>query len=168
MGNLKKERIAIYPGSFDPLSNGHLDIIKRACKIFDKLYVLVSINPVKNYLFTTEERISMLKTATKELDNVIVEGSSSLVLNYAKEKNACVIIRGMRNIIDYQNEITLFQFNRSIDSEIDTFVLFPSTDNLFLSSSSIKELVKFDSDITPYVPKELVEFITKRIKESEK
>ena len=168
MGNLKKERIAIYPGSFDPLSNGHLDIIKRACKIFDKLYVLVSINPVKNYLFTTEERISMLKTATKELDNVIVEGSSSLVLNYAKEKNACVIIRGMRNIIDYQNEITLFQFNRSIDSEIDTFVLFPSTDNLFLSSSSIKELVKFDSDITPYVPKELVEFIKKRIKESEK
>ena len=168
MGNLKKERIAIYPGSFDPLSNGHLDIIKRACKIFDKLYVLVSVNPVKNYLFTTEERINMLKIATKDLDNVIVEGSASLVLNYAKEKNACVIIRGMRNIIDYQNEITLFQFNRSIDSEIDTFVLFPSTDNLFLSSSSIKELVKFDSDISPYVPHELVEFITKRIKENEK
>ena len=89
-------------------------------------------------------------------------------INYAKSKNACVIIRGMRNIIDYQNEITLFQFNRSIDSTIDTFILFPSTDNLFLSSSSIKELVKFDSDISPYVPKELVEFITKRIKESEK
>ena len=168
MESLKKERIAIYPGSFDPLSNGHLDIIKRACKIFDKLYVLVSVNPVKNYLFTAEERVDMLKKATRDLPNVIVEGSNSLVLNYAKEKNAQVIIRGMRNIIDYQNEITLFQFNRSIDSNIDTFVLFPSTDNLFLSSSAIKELVKFDSDITPYVPLELAEFIKTRIKESEK
>ncbi len=163
-----KEKIAIYPGSFDPLSNGHLDIIRRAAKIFDKIYVLVSVNPVKNYLFTMEERVDMLKHATRDLPNVEVEGSSSLVLNYAKEKNAQIIIRGMRNIIDYQNEITLFQFNRSIDSEIDTFVLFPSTDNLFLSSSSIKELVKFDSDISPYVPHDLVEFITKRIKESEK
>lgn len=163
-----KEKIAIYPGSFDPLSNGHLDIIRRAAKIFDKIYVLVSVNPVKNYLFTMEERVDMLKHATSDLPNVEVEGSSSLVLNYAKEKNAQIIIRGMRNIIDYQNEITLFQFNRSIDSEIDTFVLFPSTDNLFLSSSSIKELVKFDSDISPYVPHDLVEFITKRIKESEK
>ena len=163
-----KEKIVIYPGSFDPLSNGHLDIIRRAAKIFDKIYVLVSVNPVKNYLFTMEERVDMLKHATSDLPNVEVEGSSSLVLNYAKEKNAQIIIRGMRNIIDYQNEITLFQFNRSIDSEIDTFVLFPSTDNLFLSSSSIKELVKFDSDISPYVPHDLVEFITKRIKESEK
>ena len=161
-------KIALYPGSFDPLSNGHLDIIRRAAKIFDKIYVLVSVNPVKNYLFTMEERVDMLKHATSDLPNVEVEGSSSLVLNYAKEKNAQIIIRGMRNIIDYQNEITLFQFNRSIDSEIDTFVLFPSTDNLFLSSSSIKELVKFDSDISPYVPHDLVEFITKRIKESEK
>ena len=163
-----KEKIAIYPGSFDPLSNGHLDIIKRASKIFDKIYVLVSVNPVKNYLFTMEERVDMLKKATSDLDNVYVEGSSSLVLNYAKEKNAQIIIRGVRNIIDYQNEITLFQFNRSIDSNVDTFVLFPSTDNLFLSSSSIKELVKFDSDISPYVPAYLVDFITKRIKESEK
>ena len=163
-----KEKIAIYPGSFDPLSNGHLDIIKRASKIFDKIYVLVSVNPVKNYLFTMEERVDMLKKATSDLDNVYVEGSSSLVLNYAKEKNAQIIIRGVRNIIDYQNEITLFQFNRSIDSNVDTFVLFPSTDNLFLSSSSIKELVKFDSDISPYVPAFLVDFITKRIKESEK
>ena len=165
---MSTEKIAIYPGSFDPLSNGHLDIIKRAAKIFDKLYVLVSINPVKNYCFTVDERVKMLQIATQNLKNVVVEASSSLVLNYAKEKNANVIIRGMRNIQDYQNEITLFQFNRSIDSDIDTFVLFPSTDNLFLSSSSIKELVKFDSDISPYVPKELVEFITKHIKESEK
>lgn len=156
-------KIAVYPGSFDPVSNGHLDIIKRASKIFDTLYVVVSINPVKNYYFSINERVEMLKIATKDLPNVIVESDDRLVLKYAKEKNANVIIRGLRNIIDYENEISLFQFNRSIDSDIDTFILFPSSNNLFLSSSSIKELVKFGSDISPYVPKELVNFITEKI-----
>ena len=158
-----KNVIAVYPGSFDPISNGHIDIIRRASKIFGTLYVLVSINPVKNYCFSIDERVYMLKEATKDIPNVIIEASESLVLNFAKSKNAQVIIRGMRNIMDYQNEITLFQFNRSIDSSIDTFILFPSTDNLFLSSSSIKELIKFDSDISPYVPKSLVEFIKNKI-----
>lgn len=161
-------KIAVYPGSFDPVSNGHIDIIKRAAKIFDKLYVLVSVNPVKKYCFTTIERVNMLRETTKDLENVIVESDDRLVLKYAKEKNANVIIRGLRNIIDYENEISLFQFNRSIDPSIDTFVLFPSSNNLFLSSSSIKELVKFGSDISPYVPKELVEFITKKISDFSK
>lgn len=156
-------KIAVYPGSFDPISNGHLDIIQRAAKVFDKLYVVVSVNPVKNYCFTTEERVYMLKTATKNLDNVIIEYDDGLVLNYAKTRNANVIIRGMRNILDYENEISLFQFNHTIDSSIDTFVLFPSSNNLFLSSSSIKELVKFNSDISPYVPAELVEYIREKI-----
>lgn len=158
-------KIAVYPGSFDPISNGHIDIIHRAANIFDKVYVLCSINPNKKYTFTNEERVYMLKEATKNIPNVIIEESDKLVLQFAKEKNADVIIRGMRNINDYQNEITLFQFNRSIDSSIDTFVLFPSTDNLFLSSSSIKELVKFGSDISPYVPSSLVNYIQVRIKE---
>lgn len=157
-------RIAVYPGSFDPVSNGHVDLIERAAKIFDKLYVVVSVNPVKNYSFSPMERVEMIKTAIKHLDNVIIECDDGLVLNYAKSKNAHVIIRGLRNIIDYENEITLFQFNHTIDSSIDTFVLFPSSNNLFLSSSSIKELVKFGSDISPYVPKELVEFITTKLK----
>lgn len=156
--------IAIYPGSFDPISNGHLDIIERSAKVFDKLYVLVSVNPAKNYVFTDDERTMMLKEATKHIDNVIVEASSKLVLDYAKSVGATVIIRGLRNFIDYQNEITLFQFNRSIDSNIDTFILFPSQDNLFLSSSAIKELVMFDSDISKYVPHGLSDFIIKKIK----
>lgn len=159
-------KIAIYPGSFDPVSNGHLDIIKRAAKIFDKLFVLVSINPNKNYLFSEEERVEMLKKTTKDLTNVIVEASDKLVLNYAKEKEASVIIRGLRNIMDYQNEITLFQFNHSIDKNIDTFILFPSTNNLFLSSSSIKELVMFNADISQYVPTEIIDMIIKRIKDA--
>lgn len=158
-------KIAIYPGSFDPVSNGHLDIIKRAAKIFDKVYVLASINPNKKYMFTDEERVQMLKIATQGIENVEVEASKSLVLSYAREKNANIIIRGLRNFIDYQNEITLFQFNRSIDQDIDTFILFPSTNNLFLSSTSIKELVLFGGDISTYVPNGLAEMISKRIKE---
>lgn len=158
-------KIAIYPGSFDPVSNGHLDIIERAAKIFDKVYVLASINPNKKYLFTDEERVAMLKYATKHIPNVEVEGSKCLVLNYAREKEASVIIRGLRNFIDYQNEITLFQFNRSIDNHIDTILFFPSANNLFLSSSSIKELVMFDAEIHNYVPKGLAELIKTKIKQ---
>lgn len=161
-------KIAIYPGSFDPVSNGHLDIIKRAAKVFDKLYVVASINPVKRYSFTDEERVYMLKVATKDIPNVIIESDDGLVLNFAKKHNANVIIRGLRNTQDYENEITLFQFNHTIDKDIDTFILFPSAHNLFLSSSSIKELVKFDADITPYVPSDLVDFITNKLKENNK
>ncbi|MGD9605775.1 MAG: pantetheine-phosphate adenylyltransferase [Bacilli bacterium] len=156
-------KIAVYPGSFDPVSNGHLDIIERVSKIFDKVYVLVSLNPYKTYIFSGEERVELLKFATKHLNNVEVEASNQLVLNYAKQKQAKIIIRGLRNFIDYQNEITLFQFNRSIDQEIDTFVLFPSANNLFLSSSSIKELVMFGSDIKDYVPQGLEERIKEKI-----
>ncbi|HNZ50095.1 MAG TPA: pantetheine-phosphate adenylyltransferase [Bacilli bacterium] len=156
-------KIAVYPGSFDPVSNGHLDIIERVSKVFDKVYVLVSLNPYKTYIFSGEERVELLKFATKHLDNVEVEASNQLVLNYAKQKQAKVIIRGLRNFIDYQNEITLFQFNHSIDQDIDTFVLFPSTNNLFLSSSSIKELVMFDSEIKDYVPAGLADRIKERI-----
>ena len=111
------------------------------------------ITVLKNNLFIRELCSKMSKEALR---------------HEAKEKNANVIIRGLRNIIDYENEISLCQFNRSIDPSIDTFVLFPSSNNLFLSSSSIKELVKFGSDISPYVPKELVEFITKKISDFSK
>ncbi|MDD3191488.1 MAG: pantetheine-phosphate adenylyltransferase [Bacilli bacterium] len=161
-------KIAVYPGSFDPISNGHLDIIERAAKIFDFIYILVSVNPNKKYIFTDLERVEMLKIATKHLSNVQVEASNQLVLHYAREKKAQVIIRGLRNFFDYQSEITLFQFNRSIDSTIDTFILFPSADNLFLSSSSIKELVLFGADISNYVPHDLIEMITRIILERAK
>lgn len=160
-------KVAVYPGSFDPVSNGHLDIIERTSKIFDTLYVLVSVNPNKRYLFSDDERVTMLKTATTHLKNVHIESSKSLVLDFAKRKNATVIIRGLRNFIDYQNEITLFQFNRSINQDIDTFILFPSANNLFLSSTSIKELVLFGADISQYVPHDLVDFITQKIQKQQ-
>ncbi len=157
-------KIAVYPGSFDPVSNGHLDIIERASKVFDHLYILVSLNPNKKYIFSDEERLLMMKIATKHLKNVTVEASSNLVLDFAREKKATVIIRGLRNYFDYQNEITLFTFNRSIDDSIDTFILFPSANNLFLSSTSIKELVLFGASIKGYVPEGLEAMITEKIK----
>ncbi|MFA6843822.1 MAG: pantetheine-phosphate adenylyltransferase [Bacilli bacterium] len=158
-------KIAIYPGSFDPISNGHLDIIRRTAKVFGQVYVLVSNNPKKNYVFTIDERVKMLKTVTQSYKNVIIENYDGLTLDYAKMRKANVIIRGLRNFIDYQDEITRFQFNRSIAPEIDTFILFPSPKNLFLSSSSIKELVMFNADISKYVPKELKDEIEIKVKE---
>ena len=155
---------AIYPGSFDPVSNGHLDIIRRAAKIFARLYVLVSVNPNKKYLFTDEERVWMLKMATKDLENVIIEASDELVVSYAQKKENASIIRGVRNANDYQNEITLYQFNHKINPEIETLVMFPSYNNLFVTSSAIKELAIFGNDITPYVHPDISEFILSTIK----
>lgn len=158
-------KIAVYPGSFDPITLGHLDIIERTSKIFDKVVVLVAINHNKKAIFTTEEKMNMIKKVTSHLENVEVQCSSNLVSKFAKSINANVIIRGLRNFNDYQDEISLFQFNRSIAPNIDTFALFPSANNLFLSSSSIKELVLFDAEISGYVPKEIEEYIKKTIKE---
>lgn len=158
-------KIAVYPGSFDPITTGHLDIIERTSKIFDKVIVLVAINRNKKSTFSTEEKVEMIKKVTKHLKNVDVESSSDLVSKFAIKVNANVIIRGLRNFNDYQDEISLFQFNRSIAPNVDTFALFPSANNLFLSSSSIKELVLFDADITNYVPDEIKDFVEKTIKE---
>ena len=158
-------KIAVYPGSFDPLSNGHLDIINRASKLFDKLYILVSVNPKKNYVFTDEERVNIVKKSTAGINNVEVIASKSLVLDFARKVNACCIIRGLRNHNDFDAEMQLFQFNHTIEKEIETILLFPSANNLFLSSSSIKELVMFNSDISNYVPSVVKEEIEPTIKE---
>lgn len=158
---------AVYPGSFDPLSNGHLDIIKRASRIFDEVHVVVSINVLKKSIFTPEERMEMVKTVTSNLNNVIVRVYDGLVVNYCKENSINVIVRGMRNYSDYENEFSLFQYNRDIDSSIETVLLMPTTKNQVVSSSAIKELVTFGCDITKYVPKEIKEKIVNRIKGKE-
>lgn len=155
---------AVYPGSFDPVSNGHLDIIRRAAKIFSRLYVLASVNPNKKYLFSEDERVWMLKEATKDLSNVVIEASEELVVSYAQKKGNASIIRGVRNANDYQTEITLYQFNHTINPDIETLVMFPSYNNLFVTSSAIKELALFGNDISPYVHPDIAEFILKTIK----
>ncbi len=157
-------RKACYPGSFDPISNGHLDIIERAARQFDELHALVSYNVNKKSTFTPDERVDMIKRACKNIKNVVVSKSSDLTVKYCRENNIQTMVRGLRNYMDYENEFSLYQFNRDIDPEIETLLLFPSTRTQFVSSSSIKELVAFNLDITPYVPKEIVDEVIARLK----
>ena len=154
----------VYPGSFDPISNGHLDIIKRAAKIFDEVHVVVSTNMFKTASFTTEERIEMIKASTANLDNVVVISYDGLVVSYCKENRINIIIRGMRNYSDYENEFSLFQYNKDIDGSIETFILLPSSKNQFVSSSAVKELVRYGLDISRYVPKPIVDKVLEKLR----
>ena len=155
---------AVYPGSFDPISNGHLDIIRRASKMLDELHIVVSYNIKKATTFSVKERIEMIETVTKDLPNVHVTSYNGLIVNYCKENGIDILIRGLRNYQDYENEFSLFQFNRDINPDIETILMLPSSKNQFVSSSAIKELVTFNCDITPYVPSEIKETIIKKYK----
>ncbi len=153
---------AVYPGSFDPLSNGHLDVIERASKIFDEVHVLISTNVHKTPTFSVEERIEMIQKVCAHLKNVKVVSTSLLTVTYAKENNINVIIRGLRNYTDYESEYQLAQFNKDIAPNIETLLMFPSTKNQFVSSSSIKELLMFNVDIKKYVPELIANEIYKK------
>lgn len=155
---------AIYPGSFDPVSNGHIDIIERVAKLFERVFVVVAVNPNKRYIFSADERVDMIKKATGHIANVTVEKSDSILVDYVRSKGEAVIIRGVRNVNDYLNEITMYQFNHTSDPNIETMIMFPSTDNLFISASYIKELALFNADISPYVPKGQANFIAETIR----
>lgn len=157
--------ICVYPGSFDPPTMGHIDVIRRASKMFDVVHILVSDNPAKKPLFSASEREELIKKCTEDLKNVIVSKSSGLVVDYCKSNNINVIVRGTRNIQDYENEFMLYQFNKDICPEIDTVLLFPSTKTQAVSSSAIKELVKFNVDISKYVHKNILEIVINKIKE---
>lgn len=154
---------AVYPGTFDPITIGHLDIIERASKLVDKLYIVVAHNVHKKTFFTPDERIDLIKKVTKHLKNIVVLSTQELIVRFAHENNIELIIRGMRNFQDYENEYTLHQFNKNLNSDIETLVMFPSARNQFVSSSAIKELVYHKADISLYIPKEIVEKVEKRI-----
>lgn len=154
----------VYPGSFDPISNGHLDLIRRASKLFDEVHVLISNNILKSSTFTIEERIEMIKECTKQLPNVIVTSSDGLVVKYCKDNNINIIVRGMRNYSDYEAEFQLFQYNRDIYPNIETVLLMPTTKLQVVTSSAIKELVAFGVDISKYVPKQIEAKILEKLK----
>ena len=153
---------AVYPGSFDPLSNGHLDIILRASKMLDEIHIVVSSNIKKKSTFTVEERINMIKMVTKDIPNIFVTSYDGLIVNYCKENGINILIRGLRNYQDYENEFSLFQFNRDINPDIETILMLPSSKNQFVSSSAIKELVTFNCDISQYVPAEIKDIIVNK------
>lgn len=144
---------AIYPGSFDPMTLGHLDIIKRASIMFDKLTVSVLDNKAKKALFSVEERVSILKEATKDLPNVEVDSFHGLLIDYAKQKGVHISVRGLRAITDFEYELQTAQTNRMLSNgELDTVFLTTSLEYAYLSSSSVKEIASFNGDISQCVP----------------
>jgi len=155
-------KAAIYPGSFDPVTFGHLDVIKRAADMFDELTVSVLNNTQKSPLFSVEERVNILKEATKDIPNVKIESFSGLLIDYAKSKNIHVAVRGLRAITDFEFELQIAQTNRKLSHEqMDTIFLTTSLEYAYLSSSSVKEIASFHGDIYPCVP----EFVAKMVYE---
>lgn len=145
---------AIYPGSFDPITKGHIDVLKKAVKIFDKVIIAVSINPAKTGLFSIQERVEMIKKSIENIDNVEkveVDYFEGLTVQYAKEKNANAIIRGLRAVSDFEYEMQLAQMNNSLYSEIETIFLVPKSKYNFISSSIVKEVSKLGGDIDKFV-----------------
>ncbi|GAB3068076.1 pantetheine-phosphate adenylyltransferase [Virgibacillus ainsalahensis] len=143
---------AICPGSFDPITNGHLDIIQRGIKVFGEIVVVVFNNQSKTPLFTVEERIELIKEATKDLPNVSVDSSDHLLMDYAKENNADAIIRGLRAISDFEFEMQNTSMNRKLNEEIETFFMMTDNQYSFLSSSIVKEVAKYNADVSDLVP----------------
>jgi len=156
-------KIGFYPGSFDPITFGHLDIIDRGAKLFDKLYVAISHNPNKKTMFSADERLALVKDAVKDFPNVEVVKSDILTVRHCKMLGATHILRGLRAVTDYDYEFQLTNFNRRLDGEIDTVFLMTEGQHSFLSSSSVRELAAFGGDVSPFVPKAVVEAIRKKL-----
>ncbi|HEX7065653.1 MAG TPA: pantetheine-phosphate adenylyltransferase [Bacillales bacterium] len=151
------ERIAVCPGSFDPVTNGHLDIIKRGAKVFERVYVAVLNNRNKDPLFTLEERVELLRKAISDLDNVEVDSFSGLLVEYAKSKKAGVILRGLRAVSDFEYEMQSTSINKNLDEEIDTFFMMTNNQYSFLSSSIVKEIAKYQAPVSNLVPEPVEE-----------
>lgn len=159
-----RQKIAVYPGSFDPVTNGHLDIIHRAAKQFDVLIVAVLNNPSKNPLFTVEERKQLLREVTGDLNNVQIDSFHDLLVNYIKMKRAHVIIRGLRAISDFENELQMASINHKLDDEIETFFMMTSPEYSFLSSSIVKEIASFQGDVSDLVPGQIERALRKKFR----
>ena len=156
---------AIYPGSFDPVTYGHIDIIERAARISDELIVGVLQNKAKTPLFSVEERVIILREVTKHLKNVKIIPFEGLLIEFAKQMDAKVIVRGLRAITDFEYELQMSQTNRKLNSDVETLFLTTSLDYSYLSSTTVKEVASYDGDITQFVPEFVAEKVTEKIKE---
>lgn len=156
-------KTAIYPGSFDPVTSGHLNIIRRAAKIFDKLIVCVMVNAGKSPMFTLEERVELIRRVTKDIPNVEVDCSGELLAEYAKRRGSCVIVKGLRAGSDFENEFQMALINRKINHELDTMFLTAESRYMYLSSSTVKELGSYNVDLTDFLPSEIIPDFQARI-----
>jgi len=157
-------RIAVCPGSFDPITYGHLDIITRAAKVFDELYVVVLNNSSKQPLFSVDERIELIKKVTKNIPNVKVDSFQGLLVDYAESVNADAIIRGLRAVSDFEYEMQITSMNRVLSDKIETFFIMTNNQYSFLSSSIVKEVAKYDGNISELVPLEVEEALISKFK----
>jgi pantetheine-phosphate adenylyltransferase len=164
---MENKKIGIYPGTFDPITNGHLDIIKRALKLFDLVIVAVGENPQKQALFSLEEKVYLIKEAIKELPEnhrIEVEAFSGLLVEFAKKKSACAIIRGLRAVSDFEYEMQIALMNRKLSNSIDTVFLLTSLKWMFLSSSIVKEVAKLGGNVDDLVPKIVAEKLKEKFR----
>lgn len=156
-------KIAIYPGSFDPVTSGHLNIIRRAANIFDKLIVCVMVNAGKNPMFSLEEREELIRRITRDLPNVEVDCSNELLANYAKRKGSCVIVKGLRAGSDFENEFQMALVNRKLNPELDTMFLTADSQYMYLSSSMVKELGRYGADLSDFLPEAIIPDFCKKL-----
>lgn len=157
-------KIGVYPGTFDPITNGHLDIIKRAHQLFDKLYIVVPLNMSKSALFTTEERVSLIKNVLKDFDDIEVVATDKLTVEFASSVNATAMVRGLRMVSDFDYELQLATINKKLNNKIETVFIMSSHEYSFLSSSAVKEIAKFKGDVSQFVP----EIVNQALKEKYK
>lgn len=156
--------IAVYPGSFDPVTNGHIDIIQRAAKLTDTLYVAVLTNPSKKPFFTVEERISLLEKVTEDISNVKIEPFSGLLIDYAEKIGAKIIFRGLRAVSDYEYELQMALANKKLKGDTETLFMVANSKYSFLSSSLVKEIATFGGDLTGMVPDFVISEVEAKIK----
>jgi pantetheine-phosphate adenylyltransferase len=150
------KRIAVYPGTFDPVTNGHIDLVERSLRLFDQVIVAIAANPRKAPLFTLKERIAMFKAAVRGKKNVAIEGFDCLLVDYMQAKRAVGLIRGLRAVSDFEYEMQMALMNRRLDSNIETVFLMPSEEYSFITSTIVKEAASYGGDVSSLVPKEVV------------
>ena len=157
--------IAIYPGSFDPVTLGHLNIIKRASACFDKVIVCVMVNSKKQGMFTPEERVDMLTRATERFPNVEVDFSDELLAAYAKRRGAHVVVKGLRAVSDFEQEVQMAVINRKLNPELETMFLASGEKYTYLSSTIVKEMARYGADLADFIPREIVDEVNQRMAE---
>jgi pantetheine-phosphate adenylyltransferase len=156
-------KVAIYPGSFDPITSGHLNIIRRAATIFDKLIVCVMVNAGKSPMFSLEERVALIRNVTQDIANVEVDSSNELLAEYAKRQGSCVIVKGLRAGSDFENEFQMALINHKINPNLDTMFLTAEHQYMYLSSSTVKELGNYDVDLSDFLPEQIIPAFKERI-----
>ncbi len=158
-------RTVIYPGSFDPLHNGHLDVVRRAARIFDRVIVAVAFNEGKKPLFTVDERYEMVRNAIADLPNVTADRFDGLLVHYVVQQNACAVLRGLRAVSDFEFEFQLALMNRKLDERVETLFMTPKDTYTFVSSRLVKEIARLGGDVSPFVPDNIVASLQRKLRQ---